>query len=651
VPICCTIGDEGKYFAWSISMKKFSRLAIISLFYSILAMLILIAWYLPSSNYTEIATVFGLIAIGLQLLTKKAPLPEAVLSHLYSQLQESENRFRSAFDYAAIGMALLSPRGRFLKVNQSLCQILKFTEQELLNMSIRHLVHPDDFNKELPQIKRMLRGDTKTYQAVQRFFNKNGEVIWIMSSVSVVRNASRKPLHFIAQFQNISAEKRSEERLRHMAYHDPLTGLANRNRLEQHINEILTAAKRNDESFAVIILDLDFFKNINDSIGHDAGDALLQIVSERLKNTIRSKDIVARVGGDEFVIVINDVKRAEVVAQIGQKILYNLLKPIMLKGRELYITTSIGISVYPYDGQDIETLVKNADLALYRAKENGRNNYQFCTPDMAQKAQEKIERQNALSHALLQDEFVLYYQPSLDVVSQKIESVEALLRWQSKDYGFVTPDSIISLAEESGLIVPLSDWVLHTACNQVKSWQSTGFPSLKLAINLSARQFKNMDFLKNILLLLEGTHFPSHHLALEITEGLIMYDPENTLRVLSTLKAAGIIISVDDFGTGFSSFSYLTNHAVDKIKIDKSFIKQLTTDPAKISAVAAMIAMANKLGIKSVAEGVETKEQYDILVHEGCDEIQGFYIAKPLPADQMEQYLKQTSFNSSKNNV
>lgn len=621
-------------------MQKINIVRIASILYALIGAGALIGWFLHVPQLMHIFTVIIIVATAILVLLTIAVHYEQAFAHINSQLHESENRFRLAFDNAAIGVALLSPDGTFIKVNHALCQIAGYSENELLNMTIRKLVYPDDFKKEFPQIKKILNGETKTYQAAQRCFNKKGEIVWVMASVSLVRNDDNEPVYFIAQFQDINTERKSEERLRHMAYHDSLTGLANRNRLEQHLNELIVISEQQHETFAIIILDLDYFKNINDSLGHDAGDELLQVVAERIKNTVRSKDVVARVGGDEFVIVIRDAKKAEIIAQIAQKILYNLFKPIVIKSRELYVTTSIGVSVFPYDGKDMETLMKNADLALYRAKEKGRNNFQFCTSDMTKKAREKIERKNALNHALIKDEFLLHYQPAIDVKTKEIVSVEALLRWQSKDYGFVAPDSIISTAEETGLIVPLSDWILRTACKQVKEWHETENPNLTLSINLSPRQFKDVSFIKNILSILSATEFPADKLVIEITESLIMHDPDNTMKTISLLKSSGIAIAIDDFGTGFSSFTYLTNYSVDKIKIDKSFTQKITSDTSHIAVISAMIAMANKLKIKAVAEGVETMEQYNILEKEGCDEMQGYYISKPLPIDLMETVLK-----------
>lgn len=434
--------------------------------------------------------------------------------------------------------------------------------------------------------------------------------------------------------------------LRHMAFHDPLTGVGNRNKLEHHLNEVLAIASRVHQHFAVIVMDLDHFKNINDSIGHDAGDALLQIVAERLKNSVRSSDMVARLGGDEFMVIITDVKSSDAIAEIAQKILNNILKKMNIQGHEIYITTSIGISLYPHDGQDTQTLVKNADLALYRAKEVGRNNFQFCTQEMTHKAQEKMMRQTALSHALIKEEFLLFYLPTLEVATKKITNVEALLRWQSKEYGLVTPDSIISLAEESGLIVPLSEWILRTACNKLRELHNNGFSNLTLSINISPRHFKQTDFIDKVAIILKETALPPQFLVLDVTESLIMEDPANAKVTLAHFKNMGVQIVIDHFGTGYSSFAYLKDFPVDKIKIDKVFIHNLATDTSNISLIAAMVAMANKLNIKTVVEGVETEEQYKLLLQEGISEFQGFYIAKPMPADQLNEFLNKTKLFS-----
>jgi len=561
------------------------------------------------------------------------------LMEINRNLQESENRFRSAFDYAAIGMALISPQGHCLKVNSSLCDILGYKENELLHIDLKEIIYPDDFENNLPAFKQLMDGTIKSYHSEQRFFHKNREIIWALVNSSLIYDAAGVPLYFILQIQNINAEKRAEEQLRQMAYHDPLTGLANRNKLEQYLHDVIISSRRYQPEFALIFLDLDNFKNVNDTMGHDSGDLLLQVIAERLKATVRDSDLVVRLGGDEFVLVINKVKQVEAVALIAQKILHNLLKPIVIKGHEIYSTTSIGISFYPFDGQDIQTLMKNADLALYRAKEHGRNNYQFCTSEMTQKAHEKMKRQNALSHALVKDEFELYYLPKVDLKTNRVSGVEALLRWKNKEFGTVSTEEIISLSEESGLIIALSEWILKTACNQVKMWQKSGFSPLTVAINLSPRQFKQPTFVQSIMKVLHSIEFPANCLELEITESLIMQDAENKLQTLQDFKKAGMMISIDDFGTGYSSMSYLKRFSVDRIKIDKTFMHRIPKDETNLSIVTATIAMAHKLGIQTIAEGVETKEQYEFLLRENCTEMQGYYLSRPLPADEMTEFL------------
>ncbi len=556
------------------------------------------------------------------------------------RLEESENRFRSAFDYAAVGMALVSSQGQCIRVNNSLCKILGYSEIELLNMNFENIIHSEDSKKNLPYIRKMLEGKLDAHQSEQRYIHKNGELIWILVSLSVIRDPENKPLYFISQLQNITKEKNAAEQLEQLAYFDSLTGLANRNKLEQYINALLVSARRRPQGFAIIYLDLDHFKNINDTLGHDAGDVLLQVVADRLKSAVRKNDLVGRLGGDEFVLVITDVEKLEAIAHVAQKLLSNLLSPITIRSHEIYVTTSIGISFYPYDGQDLQTLMKNADLALYRAKERGRNNYQFCTPEMTARAHEKMMRQNALAHALIKNEFQLYYLPIIDLVHNQITGVEALLRWQSPEYGMVTPEEIISLADETGFIIPLGEWILKTACKQVKSWQLSQKNSLTLSVNLSARQFKQANFVEEVLQILKTMKFSPDHLELEITESLIMQDPENTQRILAALKKSGIRIAIDDFGTGYSSLSYLKHFDIDKIKIDKTFIRQMTTDDTSSAIVMAMIVMSNKLGIKAMAEGVETQDQYEYLIREQCTEMQGYYVSQPLTVNDMTQFLQ-----------
>lgn len=633
-------------------MKKISLTLISGIIFSLAVSVffLLMVHSINISNAIALTVMLGVCVIVLFLMfillqqtlneRKIAINNELEKRSIEIELQEQRTRFESIFDHTNVGIALLSLDGRVLRTNKSLCELLGYSEADMLSINFYYLIHPNDVNNLQINIQQLIDNKIKFYQSEQQCFRKNGETLWIMLTLSFIHNTINKPLYFILQVQNITLQKRAEERLRHMAYHDPLTGLANRNKLEQFINHILAVAKRHQQGFAVLFLDLDRFKNINDTIGHEAGDVLLQIVAERLRNAIRSTDMVARLGGDEFVLLVTDVKKTESVAIIAQKILENVLKVIMIKGQEIYLTTSIGISLYPFDGQNLQSLMKNADLALYRAKEHGRNNYQFYTLEMTSKAQEKLSLQSALGHAVIKNEFILHYQPKMEIKTRRITGIEALLRWKNKDYGTITPDEIISLAEETGLIIPVSDWVLKTACKQLKIWQNMGLSSLTMAVNCTSRLFKQVTFVDDLLTVITREGIPAQSLEIEITESMIMQEPENMLRVLYALKDLGVKIVIDDFGTGYWSLSNLRRLSVDKIKIDKSFIKQVTVDETSAAIVSAIIAMANKLNVISIAEGVETKEQYVFLAKEGCAEIQGYYLTQPLADELMTRFLQ-----------
>lgn len=561
-------------------------------------------------------------------------------SDIKSKLQDSEARFKILFDYSVMGIAQLDMDGQIIKANQALCDLLGYQDQNnLLAKNFYHILNSNDSDNLKIHASYLIDKQMPVYQNEQQCHRKSGELVWVVTTLSYVKNGSHASSYFVVQLQDITQQKNAEERLQHMAYHDSLTGVANRNKLEQFVSHILAAARRHQQGFALLFLDLDRFKNINDTIGHEAGDILLQIVAERLKSTIRNTDLIARLGGDEFVLVVTDVKRTEAVALIAQKILESVMQAITVNGQEIYITTSIGISLYPYDGQNMQMLMKNADLALYRAKEQGRNNYQFYTSEMTSKTQEKMALQNALGHALAKDEFKLNYQPKMDVKTKKITGIEAFLRWKNQEYNMITPDEIVGLAEETGLILPVSEWVFATACNQLKSWHDMGMTTLTMAVNCSSRQFKQTTFVDEVLRTINRVNLQPHSLEIEITERIIMDDPENTLRILYALKDLGIQIVIDDFGTGYWSLNNLRRLSVDKIKIDQTFIKQIALDDISSSIVSGTIALANKLNIKSIAEGVETEEQYNFLAREGCTEIQGYYITHPLTAESMTTFL------------
>jgi diguanylate cyclase (GGDEF)-like protein len=384
---------------------------------------------------------------------------------------------------------------------------------------------------------------------------------------------------------------------------------------------------------AVVFLDLDSFKTINDTLGHAVGDQLLQNVAERLTGCLRSGDILARWGGDEFTLLLSPISRAEDTAKIATEILDTLNAPLQFNGQELHIKASLGIALAPYDGEDADTLLKNADAAMYRAKQKGRNNYQLYTSAIGTKAQERLVLENNLYKALERQEFQLYYQPQIDLKTSEIVGMEALIRWHSQESGFISPSQFIPIAEEMGLISPIGEWVLWTACAQNRTWQSLGFPPVRMAVNLSARQFQQKNLVNTIAQVLESTKLEPRYLELEITESIAMQDISLTISVLRTLRSMGIQIAMDDFGTGYSSLSSLKSFPLDKLKIDQSFVRELVTDSFDAAIITALVALGHGLKLEVIAEGVETQEQLAFLRAAKCDGVQGYFLSRPLPAE------------------
>jgi len=428
-------------------------------------------------------------------------------------------------------------------------------------------------------------------------------------------------------------------RVEYLAYHDGLTTLPNRSLFSKLLGQSTAEARRAGRQMAVLFLDLDRFKHINDTLGHEAGDELLQEVAARLKHCLRESDLVARLGGDEFVALLPELNEERYAATVAQKILAAIARPFLLLGQEFRITASIGISIYPQDGLDEQTLTKNADIAMYKAKEEGKNNFQFYSESLNSNSLERLTLESGLRHALEGEEFRLHYQAKWDIATGRITGMEALLRWQHPDLGTVAPMQFIKVAEETGLIVPIGKWVLRTACLQNMAWQEQGLPQLRMAVNLTARQFFDEHLLEDLGAILAAARMAPHLLELEISETLLMRDVEKTLRILAALKDLGIRIAIDDFGIGYSSLSTLQQFPVDTIKIDQSFIRDISTDVAEQDLAGAIIAMGRTLSLTVVAQGVETKEQADYLRQKACDEIQGFYFKRPLPADQISRLL------------
>ena len=429
------------------------------------------------------------------------------------------------------------------------------------------------------------------------------------------------------------------QRVEYLAYHDGLTGLPNRSMFSKLLAQSISEARRYDRQLSVAFLDLDRFKQINDTLGHDAGDQLLLEVAGRLRTCVRESDTVARLGGDEFVVLLPALGDGKYAATVAQKILAVIAGPFNLTGHEFRITASIGLSTFPQDGVDEQTLTKNADIAMYQAKEEGKNNFQFYSEKLNAHSLERLTLESSLRHALERKEFLLHYQAKRDIVSGRITGMEALLRWQHPDLGTVAPKKFIPVAEETGLIVPIGKWVMRTACLQNVAWQNQGLPRLSIAVNLTARQFAEEHLLQDVRSILASTHMDPNLLELEITESMLIQDVENTRRILRGLKALGVRIAIDDFGTGYTSLATLQRFPLDTIKIDRSLIRDLAGTAEDTGLADAIIAMGKSLSLTVVAQGVETKDQAEFLRTHACDELQGFYFKRPLPADQFTKLL------------
>ena len=438
------------------------------------------------------------------------------------------------------------------------------------------------------------------------------------------------------RFRDITEAKKQEEVIRFQAHHDALTNLPNRTLFGDRLSHALRKILRSDGKLSVFYLDLDGFKTINDSLGHMVGDELLVQVAKRLSDVLRDDDTVGRMGGDEFTVLLEDIEGHADVVRLAERVIDVFRAPFVLDGQELYITTSIGISVYPGDGKTEELLLRNADIAMYKAKDQGRNNYHFFTSSLERLAKHRLSLETMLRNAVKNEEFELYYQPvlTLGVEAVTLSGFEALLRWETKDQGFIGPDTFIPVAESTGMILPLGEWVLNAACKQAKVWVDMGFLDIKVAINLSAKQFQQSNIFEMILSAIRGAGIGFHNVALEITESMVMQNVHGSIEILSRLREKGISISMDDFGTGYSSLNYLKTLPIDMLKIDRTFVKDVTESKDDRAIASSIITLGHNLDMRIVAEGVETPEQGDFLCSQGCDMVQGYYFGKPLPAKE-----------------
>jgi diguanylate cyclase (GGDEF)-like protein/PAS domain S-box-containing protein len=543
------------------------------------------------------------------------------------------------FEHSKESILITDAQRRILSVNPAFGEITGYAEEEVIGKNpeiLRSEKHPPDFYEAMwlhVEHEGSWHGEVWTRR-------KGGVDFPSWASISLVRNREGQISNYFSIFTDITERKEAEERIHYLAYYDGLTDLPNRALLYKLIDQALIEARRSRLHGAILFVDLNRFKPINDTLGHAIGDALLRQAAERLRRTVRNEDVVARLGSDEFVVALFDIARREHAAVVAQKLLAALDAPFWIEGHELKLGAAIGISVYPRDGFDTESLLRMADIAMYRAKQLGQDGYAFYSHEMNQRALDRLKIESGLRHGIENDELLLYYQPKVDIASGRIVGAEALVRWQHPERGMVPPGEFIPIAEESGLVVRLSAWVLEAALRQARLWQDAGLPALKIAVNLSARDF-SPTLAERIKALLASHGVPPQWLELEITEGMLTHSSDEVIEMMDAIAAQGVTLSLDDFGTGYSSLSYLKRFPIDTLKIDQSFVRGIPHDGNDCAIAGAIVSMAQRLGHRVIAEGVETADQLGFLRSLGCQEIQGYYFSPPVPPEKFEAMLRE----------
>jgi len=541
---------------------------------------------------------------------------------------------RKVIEASLDGIMICNPKGLIEFVNPAFTQLTGFQFDEVIGQRpslLQSGLHDATFYDRMWQSLH-LQG---IWQGEIWNRRKTGEVYPEWLTINVIRDEDGVITQYAAVFSDISERKKTEERIKNLAYFDVLTGLPNRRLFTDRLQVAIAHAHRHGVQLAIMFLDLDLFKRINDSLGHGIGDQVLCEVAQRLERCVREGDTVARLGGDEFVILLPEIEHVEDAAKLADRVISYVKQPLKVDEHELYVTTSVGIAVYPEDGLTDETLIKNADTAMYRAKDLGRNSYQLYTPAMNARSFERLAMESSLRHALSRHEFTLVYQGKIDLNSGRMSGVEALVRWRHPEMGLISPAEFIPLAENMGLISEIGAWVLKAACKQCQSWHELGLPRVRMAVNVSTLQFREGDVAELVKQALAESGLPPQFLELEITESVLMQRVDENAHVLQELRSMGIHISIDDFGTGYSSLSYLKRMPIDALKIDRSFVNDITEDGDGAAIVSTIINLAHNLKLRAVAEGVETQEQADFLRARGCDEIQGFLVSRPVSADDL----------------
>ena len=545
--------------------------------------------------------------------------------------------YSSLVELAAIGISHVDLDGRFVYVNRQLCDMLGYTRAELLQLTIRDISHPEDRYATDSEQARLYAGDIDSFKAEKRYLRRDGTPIWVRLTVAAKRAADGRTLHHISIVEDISDRRAAEARIEYLATHDEMTGLVNRTMFNDFLARAIARCHRPNRGFAVLFVDLDRFKIINDSLGHEAGDALLKVVGCRLQATLRSSDVVARFGGDEFVLLVEDVTDRQDAAVVARNLLAAVLQPVEIAGQECRVTASIGIALCPQDATDAEALLKHADVAMYHAKEDGKNGFHCYSASMSALSTERVRLETALAGALDRHELAVAYQAKVDMRTGEIRGAEALLRWTHPELGAVSPTQFIPVAEACGLIVPIGRWVLATACRDAVHWVPRNVP---VAVNLSPRQFADPRLVDHVFRTLSDTGLPPALLELEITEAVMMQDSGAAVAKMSALRDLGVRLAIDDFGTGYSSLTQLKRLPIDTLKIDRSFIRDISRSKEDQAIADAILTIGTSLGVRVVAEGVETAEQQAFLSGRRCDEMQGFYFQRPLPADSFADLLR-----------
>ena len=562
---------------------------------------------------------------------------------LADTLRESEARYQALFEHSIDAVFLMRPDGSILSANAEACRLLGYTEDELRELGRAGLTEPDD-----PRVAALLEEHRREGAARGELKMRRKDGGWVPVEASSTTFSDRSgELCASLIIRDITDRKRAEEHIEYLAYHDELTGIPNRAHFQRAFEHTIATSQRQGLKSALMVVDLDRFKNINDIIGHEAGDQLLKQVAGRLRTCLRDSDVLARLGGDEFVILMQDASSIDAVSAVANKILEATSRPLIIDEQEFLITASIGISTCPHDGTDLQTLLRNGDVAMYRAKESGKNGFRYFSPDMDAHGRERLSIESAMRRALERSEFTLHFQPKMRVATRKVAGMEALVRWHNPEKGVMHPGAFIAIAEETGMIVPLGDWVLTEACRQAQVLREAGHESLRVAVNLSVRQLYDQGFALRVSEALRRTGFPAQNLELEITESMVMRDAEGSIKLLQALRDTGVRIAIDDFGTGYSSLAYLKRFPIDCVKIDRSFIRDLPDDRDDASITRSIIAMAHNMKLDVVAEGVETESQLAFLHAYACDEIQGYLFSKPLEAAAFERFLDEHADRST----